>query len=162
MNPKTRPDCLQVPTSKAKQRSRLDLFAVDNDRTRCALHRGPPGGQYVRTEATGVFLQCSHKRVQQKPHGVVLNLVYRAEHRCESSGAPAGAFRRPPRGRIGPGSGPTSTISEPPHIKQKQPQKLDWADLGAPHICHVYFYLFAAGTKNTKYPRTGLRIGLRG
>ena len=36
------------------------------------------------------------------------------------------------------------------------------ADLGGPQIYHVSFYLFAAVTKNTKYPRTGLRIGLRG
>ncbi len=34
--------------------------------------------------------------------------------------------------------------------------------LGGPHIYQLYLYLLAAGTKNTEYPRTGLRIGLRG
>ena len=36
------------------------------------------------------------------------------------------------------------------------------ADRGGPKIYHLSCYLFAAGTKHTKYPRTGLRIGLRG
>ncbi len=36
-----------------------------------------------------------------------------------------------------------------------------WADLAGPQIYHLSFYLFAAGTKHTKYPRTGLMIGLR-
>ncbi len=35
-----------------------------------------------------------------------LELVYPAENRCESSGIPAGAFPNPPRGQVGPGSGP--------------------------------------------------------
>ena len=33
----------------------------------------------------------------KKPHGMALELVYRAENRCKSSGAPAGAFPMPPR-----------------------------------------------------------------
>ncbi len=37
-----------------------------------------------------------------------------------------------------------------------------WADLGGPQIYNLSLYLFAAGTKNTEYPRTGLKIGLRG
>ncbi len=53
----------------------------------------------------------------QKPHGVAVELVYRAENRCISSGALAGAFPRPPRGRVWPGSGPKSAISNPtPHL----------------------------------------------
>jgi hypothetical protein len=35
-------------------------------------------------------------------------LVYLAENRCKSNGAPAGAFPRPPRGRVGHVSGPKS------------------------------------------------------
>ena len=35
-----------------------------------------------------------------KPHGMALDLVYRAETRCKSSGAPAGAFPKLPRGRV--------------------------------------------------------------
>jgi hypothetical protein len=35
---------------------------------------------------------------------------------------------------------------------------LFWADLGGPQIHPLYFYLFPAGIKNTKYPRTCLRI----
>ena len=36
-----------------------------------------------------------------------------------------------------------------------------WAmDATKPHIYHLPFYLFAVGTKNTKYPRTSLIIGL--
>ncbi len=34
--------------------------------------------------------------------------------------------------------------------------------LGGPQIYHLSFYLLAAGTKNTKYPRMGLSIGLNG
>ncbi len=47
----------------------------------------------------------------RKPHGVALGLVHRAENRCKSSGAPGGACPRTPRGRVGPRSGPKSTIS---------------------------------------------------
>ncbi len=36
------------------------------------------------------------------------------------------------------------------------------ADLGGPQVYHFSSYLFAAGTKHTKHPRTGLRIGLQG
>ena len=39
-----------------------------------------------------------------------LELVYRAENRCKSSGGPAEAFPRPPRGRVGPGNDP-KTVS---------------------------------------------------
>ncbi len=31
-----------------------------------------------------------------------------------------------------------------------------------PQIYHLSFYIFAVGPKNTRYPRMGLRIGLRG
>ena len=55
-----------------------------------------------------------------KPHGMALELVYRAENRCKSSGAPAGAFPKPPRGRVGPGSGPKSTISGPTPATKKR------------------------------------------
>ncbi len=48
-----------------------------------------------------------------KPHGMGLALIYRAEYRCESSGAPAGAFPRPPRGQVGQGSCPKSMVSGP-------------------------------------------------
>jgi hypothetical protein len=48
-------------------------------------------------------------------HGMVLELVYRAEDRCNSSGAPAGTFPSGPRGQVGPGSGPKSKISGPTH-----------------------------------------------
>ena len=34
--------------------------------------------------------------------------------------------------------------------------------LGGLNFIIYIFILFAAGTKNTKYPRTGLTIGLRG
>ena len=39
---------------------------------------------------------------------------------------------------------------------------LVWADLTGPEIYLLYVYLFAADPKNTKYPRMGLTIGLRG
>ncbi len=42
-------------------------------------------------------LPCNHKGLN-KPHGLALELVHRAENRCESSGAPAGAFPRTPPG----------------------------------------------------------------
>ncbi len=48
-----------------------------------------------------------------KPHGVALEVVYRAENRCKSSWASAGAFPKAPRGRVEPGIGPKSTISGP-------------------------------------------------
>ncbi len=48
-----------------------------------------------------------------KSHGMALDLVYRVENRCNSSGAPAGASPRPPRGWVGLGSGPKSAISGP-------------------------------------------------
>ncbi len=41
------------------------------------------------------WLQCSHKAFEN-PHGMTLKLVYRAENRCNSSGASAGAFPKPP------------------------------------------------------------------
>ncbi len=37
-----------------------------------------------------------------------------------------------------------------------------WADLGGAHIYNLSFYIFEAGTKNVKYPRAGLILGLRG
>jgi hypothetical protein len=37
-----------------------------------------------------------------------------------------------------------------------------WADLEGPQIYHLSFYPFAVGPQNTKCPRMGLRIGLRG
>ncbi len=37
-----------------------------------------------------------------------------------------------------------------------------WADLEWPQIYHLSFYILAVGPKNTKCPRMGLRIGLRG
>ncbi len=49
----------------------------------------------------------------KKPHGLALEFVYRHENRCKSSGAPAGAFSRPLRGRVEPGTYSTSTISDP-------------------------------------------------
>jgi hypothetical protein len=59
-------------------------------------------------------------RVLKQPVGMALKLVYRAEHRCKWSGAPAGAFPKPLRGRVGPVSSPKSTISGPsPPKKQK-------------------------------------------
>ncbi len=36
----------------------------------------------------------------QKPHGMALEVVYRAENSCKSSWASAGAFPRAPRGRV--------------------------------------------------------------
>ena len=39
---------------------------------------------------------------------------------------------------------------------------LSWAHLEGPEIYHLYFYIFAVGPKNTKCPRMGLIIGLRG
>jgi hypothetical protein len=38
----------------------------------------------------------------------------------------------------------------------------NWADLDGPQIYHLSFYLFAVCPRNTKCPRMGLRIGLRG
>ncbi len=38
---------------------------------------------------------------------------------------------------------------------------LNWADLEGPQTYHLCFYLFAVGPINTKYPRMGLKIGLR-
>ncbi len=48
-----------------------------------------------------------------KPHGMALEVIYRAESRCKSSGAPVGAFPKPPRGQDVPRSGPKSMISGP-------------------------------------------------
>jgi hypothetical protein len=45
-----------------------------------------------------------------KPHGLALELVYRAENRCESHGALAGAFPRPPRAESGREAAPKSVI----------------------------------------------------
>jgi hypothetical protein len=47
-----------------------------------------------------------------------------------------------------------------PYQNSYQPTKrnraeTDRADLGLPHIYNLSFYIFAAGTNNTKYPRTG-------
>ncbi len=54
-------------------------------------------------------------------HGMALEFVYRAQNRRKSNGAPAGAFPKPPRGRVGRGSGPKSRISGPtPRTKPKQ------------------------------------------
>jgi hypothetical protein len=53
------------------------------------------------------------------------------------------------------------TASWTPHGCLLEAAKLFWADHGGPQIYHLYFYLFAAGPKNTKYPRTGLLIGVR-
>ncbi len=49
----------------------------------------------------------------KNPHGMASELVYRAEDRFKSKGALAGAFPKAPRGRVGLGIGPTSTISGP-------------------------------------------------
>jgi hypothetical protein len=58
-----------------------------------------PIGSQQRTVLS--CLPCSHKGVQ-KPQGMALKLVYWAEHRYKSSGAaPAGAFPKPSRGRVG-------------------------------------------------------------
>ncbi len=46
--------------------------------------------------------------------------------------------------------------------KIKIQSALNWADLEVPQIYHSYFYLFVVGPKNTKCPRMGLVIGLRG
>ena len=43
------------------------------------------GDRRVRTNTRGF----------NKPYGIALELVYRAENRCKSSGAPAGAFPKP-------------------------------------------------------------------
>ncbi len=47
-------------------------------------------------------------------HGMALEFVNRAENRYKSSGV----FPKPPRGRVGPGSGPKSTMSGPPPPKE--------------------------------------------
>ncbi len=61
----------------------------------------------------------------KQPPGIALQLIYRAENRCKSSGAPAGAFPKPPRGWVDPGSGRKSPISGPPSpIKTQQKHKL--------------------------------------
>ncbi len=53
---------------------------------------------------------------------MALEFVYRAENRCKSGGAPAGAVPKPSRGRVGTGSGPKSTMSGPtPPEKPKNP-----------------------------------------
>ncbi len=65
-------------------------------------------------------LQCNHKGVQ-KTSGMALGVVYRAESRCKSSGAPTGTFPKPPRGRVGPGSNPKSTTGHAPPKKPKNP-----------------------------------------
>ncbi len=62
------------------------------------------GTRFVRMDLVGgedVFgggwLECSHKGFN-KSHGMALEFVYRAENQRKSSGAPAGAFPRPPTG----------------------------------------------------------------
>ena len=47
------------------------------------------------------YLQCSHTRGFKQPHGIALELVYRAENRCKSSGAPAEGFPKPPGAGLG-------------------------------------------------------------
>ena len=64
------------------------------------LRRARPEKIFVETRA-------------QKPHGMGLELVYRADNRCESSRAQDGAFPGPHRGQVGQGSCPKSTISSP-------------------------------------------------
>ncbi len=44
----------------------------------------------------------------EKSDGMALEFVQRAENQFKSNGAPAGAFPKPPRGRVGPRSGPKS------------------------------------------------------
>jgi hypothetical protein len=51
---------------------------------------------YLFTSMWGTFNAAT--RGFKKPHGMALELVYRAEHRCKSSGAPAGVFPWPPPG----------------------------------------------------------------
>ncbi len=64
----------------------------------------------------------------KKPHEIALELIYRTENRTESSGAPAGAFPRPPSA---PGwAGKRPKIAEfrsylPPPPPQTKNQKND-------------------------------------
>ena len=75
-----------------------------------------PNGKDTSCHEVILLHMRSVTRGFKKPHGMALELVYRSENRCKLSGAPAGAFPRPPRGRVGPGSGPKSAISGPtPH-----------------------------------------------
>ena len=87
--------------------------------------RGPhPKNNFLNSDAV--------TRGFKKPHGMDLDLVYRAENRCQSSWASAGAFPRPPRGRVEPGIGPKSMIfghTTPPtpeqklHPRRRQPRR---------------------------------------
>jgi hypothetical protein len=55
---------------------------------------------------------------------MALELVYWVENRCKMSGAPAEAFPKPSRGRVGPVCGPKSTISGPMPPERKKNKSL--------------------------------------
>ncbi len=78
--------------------------------------RGPVGVVWGRfgTLPRPALTSNAVTREFTKPHDMALELVYRAENLCKSSGAPAGAFPRQPRCRVGPGSNPKSMIFGPP------------------------------------------------
>ncbi len=57
----------------------------------------------------------------KKPHGLALELVYRAKRRCNSSGAPAGAFPRPPGTGLGLETAQNKRFPVPPQKKPKNP-----------------------------------------
>ena len=68
--------------------------------------RGPhPKHKFLNSDAV--------TRGFKQPHGMDLDLVYRAEHRCQSSWASAGAFPKPPRGRLEPGIGLSGHTTPP-------------------------------------------------
>ncbi len=86
---------------------------------------GSNGGRLTWQRCELSKTQLQPQRGKRKPHDIALELVYRTESRCKSSGAQPGPFPRPPpRAGFGPGSGPKSTISglSPPKQKPKNPK----------------------------------------
>jgi hypothetical protein len=70
----------------------------------------------------------------------------------------AGAVRNGPRFNFG-----RKPAQNQPKLKYRLLfPKSYWADVEGPQIYHLTFHLFAVGSKNTKCPRMGLRIGLQG
>ena len=100
-------------------------------RRRPAPARTPPhcGSPFLirlliyQTNTWGAWIVCNAvTRGFKTPHGMALELVCRAENRCKSSGAPAGAFPKLPRAKLGREAAQTRRFPILPHPSPKKPK----------------------------------------